>query len=274
MSNPETLKKMSDKELKSKLVEVLGFFDKICVKNKIQYSLIGGSLIGAIRHKGIIPWDDDIDVIMTPKELKKLKAALKKENNPKYKLLEPNKDGCYYSFPKLVSTDTIVDEFQQKEIPNYGVYVDIFTYHYISGDKKAQDIFWKKYCRYHTGIYTTNAKHSAWPRNPKYRFKYIWYNYFAKANYTEKMIDLFDSLPKNDTGFLVSSDPTYGLEHDIIPSEWIKDFIRVPFENIEASIYKKYDDVLRIVFGDYMQLPPKEKQVTHHTYNAYYKIKK
>lgn len=273
MPSPKELKKMSDKELKSKLVEILAFFDKVCTKNKIKYSLIGGSLIGAIRHKGIIPWDDDIDVIMTPKELKKLKIALEKENSSKYKLLIPNENEYYYPFSKLVSTDTVVDEFQQKDIPDYGVFVDIFTYYYIDNSDKAKKDFWKKYSKYHTGIYTTNAKHSAWPRNPKYRFKYIWYNYIARANYTQKMIELFDSLPKSDTGYLVSNDPTYGLDHDIIPSEWANEFIRVPFENIEASIYKRYDDVLRVVFGDYMQLPPKEKQVTHHVYNAYYKIK-
>ena len=265
---------MNDDDIKKELVKTLAFFDKICTKNRINYSLIGGSLIGAVRHKGIIPWDDDIDVAMAPEELEKLKTALSKEKEAPYKLLIPNTNGYYYPFCKLVSTNTVLDELQQKDIPDYGVFIDIFTYHNISSDKKAQKKFYKKYFRYHTGIYTTAAEHKAWPRNPRHRFKYIWYNYIAKANYTQKMLDLYNSLPKEATGFLVSSDPTYGIERDVISSEWTTDFIRVPFENIEASIYKEYDNILRTVFGDYMQLPPEEERKPHHFYNAYYKSKK
>lgn len=274
MSEKKELKKLNDKELKAKLVEVLAYFDSVCQKYGIKYSLIGGSLIGAIRHKGIIPWDDDIDVIMLPEELEKFKKALKKEKSKKYKLLEPNKNGSFYSYPKLVSTDTILDEFQQKDIPDYGVYIDIFSYYNIYEDKAFQEKFFRDYTKYHTGLYTTNAKHSAWPRNPKYRIKYYWYNAHFWVNYTQKIVDLYESLPKEPTGFLISNDPTYGLEHDVIPTEWTDEFIRVPFENIEVSIYKNYDDILKVVFGDYMKLPPKEERKTHHSYYAYYKDKK
>lgn len=274
MSEKKELKKLNDKELKAKLVEVLAYFDSVCQKYGIKYSLIGGSLIGAIRHKGIIPWDDDIDVIMLPEELEKFKKALKKEKSKKYKLLEPNKNGSFYSYPKLVSTDTILDEFQQKDIPDYGVYIDIFSYYNIYEDKAFQEKFFRDYTKYHTGLYMTNAKHSAWPRNPKYRIKYYWYNVHFWVNYTQKIVDLYESLPKEPTGFLISNDPTYGLEHDVIPTEWTDEFIRVPFENIEVSIYKNYDDILKVVFGDYMKLPPKEKRKTHHSYYAYYKDKK
>ena len=271
MPNCSGLRKLSDKELKAKLVETLAAFDKLCTKYKIKYSLIGGSLIGVIRHKGIIPWDDDIDVIMAADELKKLQAAAKKENSKRFKLLTPNINGNFYPFAKFVSTDTIVDEYQQKPIPDYGVFIDIFTYHYFYDDKKRQEQFFKKYMRLHTGIYTTNAKHSAWPRNPKYRIKYIKYNMLPWVNYTQKMLELYDSLPQKPTKYMISNDPTYGLEHDVIPTEWTKEFIRKKFEGIDVSVYKHYDEILRVVFGDYMQLPPKEKQVTHHTYNAYYK---
>ena len=271
MSDYSKLKKLNDKELKKKLVEILAYLDSVCQKYKIKYSLIGGSLIGVIRHGGIIPWDDDIDIIMTVPELEKLKKALKKEGNPNYLLLQPGDKGYYYPFSKFVATDTILDEYKQKPIPNYGAFVDIFTLHYIYDDKKMRDKFYKKYLHYHTGIYTTNAKHSAWPRNPKYRLKYIGYNLLPWVDYTQKMTKLYDSLPKEPTKHMISNDPTLGLEHDMIPAEWTKEFTRKKFEGIPVSIFKHYDDILRVVFGDYMQLPPKEKQITHHTYNVYQK---
>ena len=70
-------KEITIDEQKKILIKILAYVDNICRKNNIKYSLIGGSLIGAIRHNGFIPWDDDIDIILMPKEYKKLICALK-----------------------------------------------------------------------------------------------------------------------------------------------------------------------------------------------------
>ena len=75
------MKKISIKEQQLLLIEMLDYITKICDKNNINYSLIGGSLIGAIRHKGMIPWDDDIDIILMPNEYEKLIDILKKKND-------------------------------------------------------------------------------------------------------------------------------------------------------------------------------------------------
>ena len=78
-----------DRENQKKImVQILEYFDNICRENDIDYSLIGGSLIGAIRHKGIIPWDDDIDVILTYDNYKRFIEILKKNNDKNYKILD------------------------------------------------------------------------------------------------------------------------------------------------------------------------------------------
>ena len=81
------MKKMSIEEQRQVMVEILKYFDTLCRKNNIKYSLIGGTLIGAIRNKGIIPWDDDIDIILDKENYKKIIDILKHDNNSKYILL-------------------------------------------------------------------------------------------------------------------------------------------------------------------------------------------
>ena len=258
--------------IKKKLVDTFKIFDEICRKNNINYSLIGGSLIGAVRHHGIIPWDDDIDIIMHQDEYEKFKAAVKKTKSDKFILLCPEeRKDYYYPFAKFVAKDTIVDEYNQKEIKDYGIFLDIFTYHPISDNKEEQEKFHKKMKKLHEGVYTTNSKHSSWPRNPKYRIKYIKHNIKFWTNYTKAYNELYAKQDKIESDYMISNWPIYGLKKEVMRKEWLQDYITVDFEGVKAMIFKNYDKVLSTTFGDYMKMPPKEKRVTHHSYNAYLK---
>ena len=105
------MKKIEIDEQKKIMVEILEYFDKVCRENNINYSLIGGSLIGAIRHKGIIPWDDDIDVILTRENYLKIISLLEKENDNRFKILTQNTCNDYsFPFPKLIDKRTYVVE--------------------------------------------------------------------------------------------------------------------------------------------------------------------
>ena len=90
------MKKMTEKECKKVMLDILDYIDKICRKNNIKYSLFCGSLIGAIRHKGIIPWDDDIDIILLKEEYDKLVKILEKEN-AYYKIISYENTNGYYA---------------------------------------------------------------------------------------------------------------------------------------------------------------------------------
>ena len=84
------MKKINIVEQKKIMVEILAYFDKVCRQNNINYSLIGGSLIGAIRHQGIIPWDDDIDVILSRDKYLKIIEILEKDDDARFKILTKN----------------------------------------------------------------------------------------------------------------------------------------------------------------------------------------
>ena len=132
------MKKINIVEQKKIMVEILAYFDKVCRQNNINYSLIGGSLIGAIRHQGIIPWDDDIDVILSRDNYLKIIEILEKDDDARFKILTKNNTKDYFfSFPKLVDKRTYVVEHQNLEqISEYGIYIDIFSYNFMPNSQK------------------------------------------------------------------------------------------------------------------------------------------
>lgn len=129
------MKEINIDNSKKVMIDILTYIDNICRKNNIKYTLVGGSLIGAIRHKGIIPWDDDIDIGLLPGEYEKLIKCLKASNNEKYKLLDIDTEPTYYyPYAKLIDNRTICKELYLKGIDNYGIFVDIFKYNNIPND--------------------------------------------------------------------------------------------------------------------------------------------
>ena len=114
-------KAITVKEQKQIMLDMLEFIDKICRDHDIKYSLIGGSLIGAIRHHGYIPWDDDIDIVLTRDEFLKLKKILDKETGI-YQTLKFGDGGERFPFLKLIDTRTVVSEPFQS-FSNYGIFV-------------------------------------------------------------------------------------------------------------------------------------------------------
>lgn len=262
-------KRIDLEEQKKILVELLSYIDKICEKNNIKYSLLGGSLIGAIRHKGIIPWDDDIDIVLMPDEYDKLINVLTKSNDERYKLFNPknNKD-YYYPFAKLIDTKTILREKNIKEIDNYGIYLDIFKYHYVSNNSFIRKIHYKRLFL----VQTLFARTMLNPKNEKklktkviiYISKIFGTNYFKKRH-----IKLCSN--KKNTNYLLSNWPAYGYNKEIQKANDMSKYKKVPFENIKAMITENYDELLKTTFGNYMVPPPKEKQVLKHNCEAYWK---
>ena len=114
------------KKLNSKLVEMLGWFHNFCVENDLVYYLSSGTMLGAARHEGMIPWDDDIDVMMPREDIKKLEKLMKSQSG-RYVLETPNTEASdfFYAFPKIYDTTTTLVENTRKKIKR-GIYIDIF----------------------------------------------------------------------------------------------------------------------------------------------------
>lgn len=266
------MKKMSNKESKKMLVEILRYFDTLCRKNKIKYTLIGGSLIGAIRHNGMIPWDDDIDVILTQKEYKKLLKVVQKDDDEVYKFYDYNQDKTsYYPFLKLIDTRTTVED-GFKTIENYGAYLDIFCLNNITENKILSQIHYYKFMLYKiiisgfaTLTYTEKTKYSFYKKIGKIIAEIIGINFILKRY--NKLANKYNN---KETSKVISNWPCYSFEKDIFDSNDFEEYIDCEFDGVKSMIIKNYDKVLTHIFGDYMKLPPKEQRVNHNM-NFYWK---
>ena len=261
------VKKIELKEQKKILIEILEYFDKICRENNVKYSLIGGSLIGAIRHKGIIPWDDDIDVILSRNEYLKIIDILEKKVDSRFKLLTRNtcKD-YFYPFPKLIDKRTFISEPQFLDhISEYGIFLDIFSYNNVSNDEKERVKDIKKIkllnsmmLRKKINLKNDGLKQIFLRVNKNILSKIIGYSSICK-----KLDSIFEKYNEAHTNYVISNWPLYKIEKEIQNSNNIEEFIDVEFENISVMIYKNYDEILKTTFGDYMIMPPEDKRKTH-----------
>ena len=251
------------------LVEMLKYIDEICLKNNIKYSLLGGSLIGAIRHSGFIPWDDDIDIVLLPEEYDKLSNILLKEN--KYVFLNSLNSSYSYPFSKITDPNTIMFEDKVKQIENYGIYLDIFQYHYVSNNYLIRFFHYRRLLFYKSllGSCMLTEESRKNEKNVLKRIRNIIAQLIGLAKIKKKYMKICSN--KKKTNFLLSNWPAYGFKKEIQLTSDFNNFERVKFETIEAMITKEYDRVLTTTFGNYMELPPKEKRITHHITNIYWR---
>lgn len=265
------MKKINIYEYKNILIELLEYITNVCDEYNIKYSLIGGSLIGAIRDKGIIPWDDDIDIILMPKEYEKLIKILKKKDS-NYLLLQEGDSGYSYPFSKLIDKRTCLIENGQNCIENYGAYLDIFKYRYVSNFKVIRIIQY-----YFTILLRMLIGNSSQTKNrikEEKNFVKRIRNRIAIIIGNERLVKIYIHLYNKNhkkTKYILSNWPVYGFKKEIQKSKNMSEYISVDFENIVSMITKNYDKILKTTFGDYMTPPPIEKRVSHHNMVAYWR---
>lgn len=261
-------------EQKKLALELLIEFDDFCKKNGIQYFLSGGTLLGAIRHKGFIPWDDDIDVCMLREDYEKFIEKYQ-PSKEKYKLLSlETSSEYYYPFAKLVNDATILIENGNTEMP-LGVYIDIFQLDNCPGETHAEA------CKI-----LDSLKFYRWIRN----FKII---KFSKGREWYKNLILFvgkvlsilvsrrkiaEVIDKKAKGYQGENckfvggltNNTYGYG-EVYERYHLRNTVDVEFEGRIFPAPVDYDFILSSMYGDYMKLPPVEKRVSHHTFKCWYK---
>ena len=265
-------------ELWSILTDILLDIDGVCKENKLRYFLAGGTLLGAIRHKGFIPWDNDVDISMPREDYKKLIQVY--ENMPssrRFGIIKMQK-GSNYSCPfiKIIDKRTVlIDKARKTKTENSGVYVDVFP---IDGFGDDYEEAKRLLLRYYSLGWNYALSKTKWTEyllsNLRYEIRHV----INKARFSLKGIDsLFDQLSDElskmsfDSSKYVAS--TFGLrkEKEIILQSCFADSIDVPFEGHSFKAPVGYDQYLRQMYGDYMKLPPVENRVPNHDIVAYWK---
>lgn len=269
------MKELSQDELKKTELEILKYLDFICEKNNIRYYIFFGTLIGAIRHKGFIPWDDDIDVCMPREDYDKFVEIMKNDSN--YYFISPETDNLYYwPFARLCDKKTILILNNLKKVKNFGVFVDVFPMDNAPLDEEKNE-WLKQY------IYYEKRMKNTIPREVKYsklnfvgllkaikhlplriKYKPSKFNYYRDSLLA--IIKKYNSYERDK--YIISSTP-YKTK-TIFSKDNFKETIKVKFESLMVNAPKDYDILLKKIYGDYMQLPSIDKQKSHHNFVAYW----
>ena len=263
------MKSLNTNEAKKELIKMLDYFDSVCRKNNIKYSLIGGSMIGAIRHKGMIPWDDDIDIILDYNNYLLLLDAFKRETREDYKLYNyETSNSFFFPFSKMINTNTYaVENTEHPSIDDYGLFIDIFTYNYTSNNCIFRGIHFKKIKAINSLLSLTNPN----ANNISFKIKLLRKMKLFISNMIgtkllhkiqSKIINKYNKRSKK-TKYVVSNWPVYGYKKEIQDSKNIEKYIDINFDGINTMIYKEYDNILKTTFGEYMKMPPLDERINH-----------
>lgn len=245
------------KELHNCLLNLMIEIDRICRENNIKYTLMGGSLLGAIRHNGFIPWDDDMDMGMPYEDYIKLIDVLEKMNHPWLTFDHAFSKDYEEQFMKIYDSRTTFKE--QKSNRTKGVFVDVFPL-----VPAGNTMFTAKFRYYYDTVLKmarynkTNNSHSSFSKMFVYKLVGMFH---TKDGLTKKIQNRRAKLAKKN--YLYSCDPD-GNPIGVVRSELFKGYIDHQFESATFMILEKYDAYLSHIFGDYMKLPPKDKQVPGH----------
>ena len=262
---------MFDKEslrnLQLTQVEMLDEIARICEIHKLQYFLIGGTLLGAIRHKGFIPWDDDLDIAMPRKDYNKFREICKNDLNDQYYLHSIDMDPKYWvSFIKLLKKNTIFEPEQDKTIdtPYKGVYVDIFPLDNANKERSIFQDIQAKICKGLTSFQYRRRKATMITKTPLgIKILYPFLSLFSVKTIS-KIIDKIMQLNKNDNSpyFINIASFINVHKHTILKEKYLPS-VKMEFEGKLYNVPRDYDYVLNRLYGDYMTLPPENKRVTH-----------
>ena len=263
------MKEINTDELKKVQLEILDKVDEFCKKNKITYYLAGGTLIGAVRHKGYIPWDDDIDILIKREEYDFFIKNFDLSNDLKVVSIE-NCTDYYLPFAKVINNKTILKEEVNSKV-NLGVNIDIFPL-----DEINKDNFNNFYRNQKTLINLLTLKNISIKKRGILKDLIIIGAKIFLLPFPKKILikkinqnaQKYNGKNCNCLGELVLL--MYG-NGNCWNKEYFDETILLPFENRKYSCPKEYDKILTNTYGDYMKLPPIEKQVTHHSFVAYWK---
>jgi len=244
-------------------LQLLEEVDRICRKYGIAYSIDGGTLLGAVRHGGFIPWDDDADVIMNREAYDKFVKVLDDELDPKKFYFQDLNltPGYRWGYGKLRRKDTKFVRLNQEYMPyEQGVFLDIFVC-----DNVPDNYFLRCFCNFHSFIYR-KAFYSEVGRHMTKGLPYITYSLLnlIPENILKKRYAAYVKYRNRKKTKWVkcltfpACNHTFGYKRD-----WYEDTIDIDFEGKCFKASRDYRGYLSFLYGDYMKLPPEEKRKVH-----------
>ena len=263
------------REIQQMELGIMEYIHETCQKIGVKYFLAYGSLIGAVRHKGFIPWDDDMDICMLREDYEKLQDYLIANPDERYEVMSYKNNLNYvYPFMKVQDNQTYLLEEDVRIDSNMGIYVDIFPVDGYEDDSVFKDKMTRLIKKRQLSCYTfkgiTNTKSIL---NSLIRYISVIIFYFTNTNKYIRGIDELAQSRKVDDYELVDYLIYKDMNKPVWKREWLKQTITGVFEGKEFMIPKNYHEILTSDYGDYTQLPPVELRFSHHDFQLWKIIK-
>ena len=274
------MKEMSKEEIKSTSIEVLDFIDKVCKEYNLKYFLGFGTLLGAVRHKGFIPWDDDIDIMM-PREDYEMLFKVWPQNITYAAKYYKNTRNWPYAYGKVIDTRTLKKENFLDKYNIGGIDVDIFPIDSLPKDEKEIESFYMIIDKMQNKLYN----HVIPYRKGRTVFRSFirafvfgvrrivdWMGVFTVERIVKRIDVLSQKYNGIGEGYCGVTCVSYYGKRMMNPLNNFKGIINVIFEGKEYPTLSGYTDYLTRLYGsDYMMMPPGEKRKTHHSFKIYWK---
>lgn len=264
------MRKIALEENRKYQIDILDAIDAYCMEKGLRYFLIAGTLLGAVRHQGYIPWDDDIDIVMLRGDYE---TFVREFNVDGYYVVAPeiNTEGYYLPYAKICMNNTLVVEATKTMTAKLGINVDLFPIDKVPDDnekrKKQLDRI-KKYRSILDVIDTPVSPNRSWYRNVLLSILQIVLFTFSPQNAVSKIV-MLSKMYNNEKSSLCGEIAWGCGEKEIVSREVFSDIEKLNFEGKLYNCPKGWDEWLSKRYGAYMKLPPLEQQKSHHECNAY-----
>lgn len=263
------MRKATVEEIREIQLELLSELDKYCKENNITYVAFAGTLLGVVRHKGFIPWDNDIDVAVPREDYERMKVLLKKDDaHPYFRFLcYENNPGYYWQHGRISAKHTYMETAGGYK--KLGLSIDIFPLDSQGNDERVakKNLKAVKKCvKMRIVAYNRKYKNEKYPKKFSAREKLITFVEFNILHHnTEqywvnkhiKLAQKFNDI-KNGEFYGCNSNDKYIV---VCRRDMYRSVVSLPFENTTIPVPIGYKEILALYYGDYMKLPPKEKQV-------------
>lgn len=248
------------------LLDDLKIFNKFCIENDIDFFLSSGSLLGAVRHDGFIPWDDDLDIMLTRNNYEKLLEKFYGFPNDKYELLNYKNDpNIPIIYSHLIDKRAKFYETPSGTKHDY-LHLDIYVCDYIKNSLFSRSVIALGIERILNRVYSfrkghihTDGKLSGLKLAMLKVIAFSMHN-ISDNTFVDMIIKLVSA--EHDEGFMAPIASPYGFHKEMFPTKYYTELMLHSFEDIEIPISAHFDEILKQLYGEYMKLPPEEERFT------------
>lgn len=254
-------------------LEIVKEFHRICEENHLRYVLAFGSMIGAVRHKGFIPWDDDVDIVMPWEDYCEFNRIANNASTPDFMVQNTNTvERHVYPFSRFVKKRTCaIIEYPYKYYHNQAIYIDVFPALFIPASKlkfrhiQISNFFYSQVARMESPSPYKNTKRGFFARSVMFAFYCLNKVIPKKFCYSRMMKRALSVNERKAKGYYIGDlySETNAISQFQMPLDVFNKRVLMKFEDTELYMPKEYDTILRNMYGDYMDLPPEDKRKSH-----------